>query len=246
MLALAAGPAWGAGLEICAPNSARQAYDAIVAAAPDGSKLEEQARQVADDARARGTFESDDTISRLDELARSADYRWDCEGQAYRYDAPEDDPSGEDEAVVPDPAGADSAAAEPAEPIDTAPAGPEQAPEGPTSDASAVPGGAAASSGPGASSGAGASGGPATPPSPGANRPPAQGAPAASAAGPGRTARNNAVTRAARAGTTGDGSARGSVGTGSPGGDRGRGSFGWMAGGSLAAALAVLVWRHRR
>jgi hypothetical protein len=97
LFAVAARPAWGMGFGICTPDSARQAYDELVAAAPDGSEVENHARAIADQARARGTFDSDETIEQLDELARSADYRWDCEAQVYRYQAPMGDPSGEDE-----------------------------------------------------------------------------------------------------------------------------------------------------
>ncbi|HEV7862431.1 MAG TPA: hypothetical protein VGR20_07010, partial [Acidimicrobiia bacterium] len=114
----------GLGFEICAPDSARQAYDALVAAAPDGSEVETGARGIADDARTRGVFDSDETISRLDELARSVDYSWDCQAHAYRHEVLEDDPSSDDEAVVTDPvdtAGGDAGPAQGSSTDSTAP-----------------------------------------------------------------------------------------------------------------------------
>jgi len=88
------------GVEVCAPGSAGKAYEELLLAAPDGSGLEVQARRIADEARAHGTFDSDDTIVQLDDLARDSDYVWDCREQVYRHYVPEADPSEEDEPAI--------------------------------------------------------------------------------------------------------------------------------------------------
>jgi hypothetical protein len=117
-LTLTATPAPVGALSLCAPESAGQAHDALVAAAPDGSAIEVQAMRLAGEARKQGTFDTDETATRLDELARGGGYFWDCAPQAYVYDA-DDAPDPDDEAVIYD------EAAEPSRSTPTAPPAPE-------------------------------------------------------------------------------------------------------------------------
>lgn len=230
MFTLAARPASGLGLEICAPDSARQAYDALVAAAPDGSEVETRARGIADDAQTRGTFDSDETISRLDELARSADYSWDCQGHAYRYEALEDDPSGEDEAVVTDPADTDGGDAGPAQGSSTPSTPPEaQAQEKYLAGETApVPS--------------------ASPPEPNTSgtRSPTNEARTVSDRGSGIEGPGAGGAPPAGTPTQGSPLAPLAVSTSPGSADRGGGVLRWMVGGGLLAAVAAVVQQRRR
>ncbi len=220
-------------MEICTPDSARQAYDALVAAAPDGSEPETQARRIADDARARGKFETDETVSRLDTLARSNDYFWDCEHHAYVYERLDED--AEDEDAVYDDAPAvdaeDTASSEDSSeaPAPTADEGQgSEAPAGKTTDAPKA-------TGPGASTRAG------TRPSPASG-----GNSSSSAEGTETDSREAAGPPVPEALPEGARSAGITV-TASPDDDDRPGSpLRLVVGGGLVAGLAALVLRQRR
>lgn len=69
----------------CVPGSAQKAYDAILAAAPDGSAFETKAKQIADEAKSAGQFETSETLTRLDDLAYDNGYLYDCDTGAYVF-----------------------------------------------------------------------------------------------------------------------------------------------------------------
>jgi hypothetical protein len=72
-------------VEWCTPETTQQAYDALLVAADDGSTLDADARRVADEATAQGTFASDATLFRLDDLAWDAGFAFDCDRGIYVY-----------------------------------------------------------------------------------------------------------------------------------------------------------------
>jgi hypothetical protein len=83
----------------CTPDTAKEAYNAILAAAPDGSELETEAKELADDRRADGEFDTEETLEDLDDLAFEHDYLFDCDARIYRYapdEAQSDDEDAED------------------------------------------------------------------------------------------------------------------------------------------------------
>jgi hypothetical protein len=72
-------------IEWCEPRTANEAYDAILEAAADGSDLDVEARELAEDRRADGEFDTDETREDLHDLAVEHDYLFDCAARAYRY-----------------------------------------------------------------------------------------------------------------------------------------------------------------
>jgi hypothetical protein len=115
----------------CTPGTAKEAYNAILAAAPDGSELEAEARELADDRRADDEFDTAETLEDLDDLALEHDYLFDCDARVYRYapdESQSDDEGAEDVADDADDASEDAEdAADDAEDESPAPTSPTTA-----------------------------------------------------------------------------------------------------------------------
>lgn len=105
-------PGMAGATEWCVPLTAQEAYDTLLAAAGDGSALEAEAVRIGDETRAQGTFESDGTLFRLDDLAYEWAYRFDCDRGVYVY-APE--ATGDNDPVSEEPCADDSVTDEEAE-----------------------------------------------------------------------------------------------------------------------------------
>ena len=79
-LAVIAAPAMA---QTCRPGSAELAFEELLDIAADGSPLEDQARRIADEQDARGAFESEVTLRRIEELAKANDLAYDCARRRY-------------------------------------------------------------------------------------------------------------------------------------------------------------------
>jgi hypothetical protein len=73
----------------CEPRTSEEAYDAIQKAAPEGSDLDVESQELADDRRADGEFDTEETREDLHDLAVEHEYLFDCAARAYIY-APEE------------------------------------------------------------------------------------------------------------------------------------------------------------
>jgi hypothetical protein len=85
--------------EWCVPDTAKEAYNALLAGAPDGSELENAAKDLKSEREADGEFNTEETLEDLDDLAIDYDYLFDCDARIYRYapeDADKDDPNSGD------------------------------------------------------------------------------------------------------------------------------------------------------
>jgi hypothetical protein len=73
-----------AAAQTCAPPSAEHAFEELLVALVDDSPQEHEAWRIAGEQEAKGAFESEETIRRLDEFAAGEALAYDCASRTYR------------------------------------------------------------------------------------------------------------------------------------------------------------------
>lgn len=69
--------------QTCLPPTAEHAFEELLDVAEDDSPLEEEVWRIADEQEAKGDFETPETIRRIDDLARSHGFVYDCGSRMY-------------------------------------------------------------------------------------------------------------------------------------------------------------------